>query len=407
MRIYAFVEYYPSAYKAYYDTQFADLVRKGHDLQIFAIGCLDSMVDGKVAEYRLNQRTRYFYPDDLRSMPRFLPQLVAALTKAPHIRAPLAARMFAGQKGRGWSRNSLKAFARMLTLPSEPPELCLVNSHRTMCLLPWLKDIYPTARVALYYHGGEPKESGMFDDRRIRTAFAASDLVFTPTSFARDEAVNRGADRTRTRVLPVGFEIDDYQPPKPRRYRRDGVLRLVSAGRLSEGKGHLDTLEAISRLIQSGMRDLQYMIIGNGYMRDRLKEFIRAHGLEKHVRFEGTLPNRKLVAALGEADALVLSSKTEGTWTETQGAVVQEALLMEALAVTTQTGGVPESIPEAMRPFSAPENNVDALTVALAQVYSLADEDFAQLGVQGRRWAVARYDISPLTEELLGHVRDI
>lgn len=405
MKIYAFVEYYPSAYKAYYDAQFADLVRKGNDLHIFAIGCLDSIIDGKVAEYRLHDRTHYFYPDDLRSIPRFLRQLVSALAKAPHVRVALAARVFAAERGRNRAKTLVKAFARMLTLPSEPPDLCLVNSHRTMSLVPWLKDVYPGARVALYYHGGEPKESGRLDDGRTRTAFAAADLVFTPTRFARDEAVNRGADPSRTHVLPVGFEIDDYRPPNLRRYRRGGVLRLVSAGRLSEGKGHLAALEAISRLIQSGMRDIEYRIVGDGYMRSRLDEFIRGHGLEKHVRFEGTLSNRKLIEALGDSDVLILSSKSEGTWTETQGAVVQEALLMKALAVTTRTGGVPESIPDALRVFSAPENDIDALTHALTQVYVLSEDDFERLGRECRSWVTARYDISLLMGELLAHAR--
>lgn len=403
MKIYAFVEYYPSAYKAYYDTLFADLVRKGHDLHIFAIGCLDSIVDDKVTEYALNRRTRYFCADDLRSIPRFLPQIMAAFAKAPHVRASIALRALA--TGEGWSgaKNAAKAVARILTLPSEPPDFCLVNSHRTMTLLPWLKNMYPAAPVALYYYGGEPKESGTLDVQRTRAAFAAADMTITLTQFARAEAIHRGADPERAYVVPIGFDVEDYRPPNPRHYRRDGVLRLVTAGRLSEGKGHLLALEAISRLVRSGMRNLEYRIIGNGYMRPRLDDFVLRHGLENYVRFDGTLANRALITALGEADALVLSSMKEGNWTETQGAVVQEALLMKALAVTTQTGGVPESIPEVMRPFSVPENDVDALTSALIDLYSLADPDFERLGDRGRSWAASRYDISNLTEQLLQH----
>lgn len=403
MKIYAFVEHYPSAYKAYYDTQFAELVRKGNDLYIFAIGRLDLILDGKVTEYRLHQRTRYFYPDDLRSMPTLMPQLLRSLAERPRLRVRSAVRLLHSARAPRGAKNLVKAVARMLTLPNDPPDLCLVNSHRTMALLPWLKDLYSTARVALYYHGGEPKESGKLDDERTRTAFAAADLVFTPTRFSRDEAVSRGADWRRTWVLPVGFDIDDYCPPNPRRYRHDGVLRLISAGRLSEGKGHIDALQAISRLVEAGMRNLEYRIIGNGYMRSPLDDFSRHHRLQKYVRFDGTLPNRALITALGQADALLLPSRREGTWTETQGAVVQEAMLMKTLAVTTQTGGVPESIPEVLRPFSVPENDVDALTKALAQVNGLTDSELEHLGGQCRSWVAARYDISTLIDELLAH----
>lgn len=405
MKIYAFVEYYPSAYKAYYDVQFADLLRKGHDLHIFALGRLDSIVDSKVTKLGLQGRTRYFYPDDLRSMPRFLPLLLRSMASAPGLRVSMAARMLAIGWGFDGAKNSMKSLARMLTLPSEPPDLCLVNSHRTMALLPWLGRVYPAAPVALYYYGGDPKEAGTLDGQRTRAAFAAADLAFTLTQFARDEAIDRGATPGRTYIVPIGFDIEEYQPPNPRRYRRNGVLRLVSAGRLSEGKGHLLALEALSRLVQSSNVSLEYRIIGNGYMRPHLEEFVQRNNLADYVRFDGTLPNRELVNALGQADALVLSSIKEGNWTETQGAVVQEALLMKTLTVTTQTGGVPESIPEVMRPFSVPENDIEALATALARLYSLADEDFVRLGDQCRSWVAARYDISSLTDELLSYVR--
>src|SRR5690606_17896531 len=48
LRIYVFVESYPNPYKPYYDHQFADLLRKGHDLTIFAAGAESGVLNPKV-----------------------------------------------------------------------------------------------------------------------------------------------------------------------------------------------------------------------------------------------------------------------------------------------------------------------------------------------------------------------
>lgn len=401
MRIYAFVSSYPTPYKPYLDTQFADLLRRGHDLRVFANRSVRDPLSEKVVAWGLDARTRRFLPDSVGSAARFLPHLGSTV-----VRRPGRVRRAAGVAIRrhGPPRRRVKAMARMLTLPERPPDLCLVHGIRTTLFVPWLRAFYDVP-VAMYYHGGEPRDAGALPPERVRAAFSAVDVVFTNTRFSRREAIGRGCDGGKLAVLPVGFDLDDYEPPRPRRYRRDGVLRFISVGRLSEGKGHRFAIEALRRAVDSGLGAVRHTIVGDGPERERLRRRTRDAELTDRVAFTGALPHADVVRRLGESDALVLPSTTAGTWTETQAVVVQEALLMEAVAVTTRSGGVPESIPEAMRPFSVPPERPDALADVMLRLARISEHDLASAARDARAWVRTNYDIRRLTDALLDGAR--
>jgi colanic acid/amylovoran biosynthesis glycosyltransferase len=399
MRIYAFVESYPNSYKPYYDTQFADLLRAGHDLTVFAVVRGEPPYAEKVVASRLVERTRLYLPAELRSLPAFTPALVGGLLRPGGVGSLRRAL----PDGLTWAAR-VREGGRILTLPTAPPELCFVHGIGPMTQLSWLRQLYPGVPVAMYFHGGKPEEAGSMSAAAERRALGGADVIFTNTEFSRGEAVRRGADPERTVVLPVGFDPRDYEPPSPRAYRPGGVLRLASVGRLSEGKGHRVALEAVRSLVASGEHRLRYTLIGDGPTRPALERSIREHGLASHVQLRGTLPNEAVIRSLGEVDALVLPSFATADWAETQATVVQEALLMGVPVVTTTTGGVPESIPEEMRRFSAAPDDARDLAAAIARLARLDDAELERLGGAGREWVLENYDIRKLNSRMLQEI---
>src|SRR5690606_23225732 len=96
----------------------------------------------------------------------------------------------------------------------------------------------------------------------------------------------------------------------PRRYRPRGKLRLVSASRFGEEKGHVYAFEALAQLRSAGFDNFEYRVIGGGTaeMRTMLEERVRQLGLEDRVTFEGSPSTRAVITALGQADVLLLPS---------------------------------------------------------------------------------------------------
>ncbi len=397
MRIYAFVENYPSTYKPYYDAQFGDFLRKGHDLTIFAMGTVDRVVNDKVHEFGLAQRTKYL-PVVLRNVPAHLPGILAgAVSLGRH--APQRARA-AAATATGW-RARVTAGARALMLPAVAPDLCLIHALATSAHLLWLRRIYPAAPVAMYFHGGEVPQTPRVADAVARRGFSLADIVFSNTGASCRQAIERGCAPERAAVLPVGFALEDYVLPRERAYRPDGTLRLISVGRMTAEKGLAHALEALRQVVESGETRIMYTLVGDGYLRPALEKYVRASGLEPYVRFLGVLSNGAVREALAAADALLLPSIPSGECAETQACAVQEALLMGALAITTRTGGVPESIPPEMERFLVAPGDSAALARAITELAAMSPEAMRADAAACRRFVMERYDVAKLNDDLL------
>ncbi len=74
---------------------------------------------------------------------------------------------------------------------------------------------------------------------------------------------------------------------------------------------------------------------------------------------------------------------------------------MGALAITTRTGGVPESIPPELERFVVPPGDSGALAQTIAQLAAMPIEEIRADAAVCRRFVTERYDVAKLNEELL------
>ena len=404
MKIFMFASSYPVPFKPYYDTQFADLVERGHDLTIFSSGALDEdVLNEKVLRYGLHRRTRR-YPASLSDVPGCVGAVLRAVASRPAASARAIGRMAAKRRTWGSVRSFVRNVARLLSVADEEPDLCFVHGLGTATRFRWLRESFPGVPVAMYYHGGEVPSVPDLSDDAARATFACFDTVFTNTGFSRDHAIQRGCDPNKLHVLPVGFDLEDFPPPAGAQADNSEPLRLLSAGRMSEEKGYAYALEALARLAERGVADFLYSMTGEGYLRPELEAYVREYGLEDRVRFLGTLTTDELREEMRLADVLLLPSVQVGNWVENQACAVQEALLHGCLVVTTRTGGVPESIPDCMKEFSVPERDPDALADAVEKVLALGYAERRELAARCRRFVVENYDVRELNDRMLSTI---
>ena len=171
---------------------------------------------------------------------------------------------------------------------------------------------------------------------------------------------------------------------------------------MSEEKGFHHALEALGILRARGMEDFHYTLTGgaNPY-RARLEALVDRLGLGDRVTFAGTVTTEALTELMGASDILLLPSLHIGNWAENQAAAVQEALLMRCLAVTTTTGGVPESIPPGMHDFQVPPADPEALADAIQRASALPPERWEAYTDEGRTFVAENYDIRRLNDLML------
>ena len=400
MLIYIFVDYFPNPYKPYFDTQFVELLSQGHDIRIYAGAAYMSTVNKEIEQYRLDKQVR-FYPFTLRDVPKYFSRL-----GYKWLINPLAAvRKFnAIYDAKISFKNNIMSYFRASLLDEEIPDICLVHNLGVASMFTFLKKIYPHAKVAMYFHGGEVGKTPTI--KLDQYSFNSVDRVFTNTIFSRDQAISRGCDKFKLKIVPVGFNLDEYNFPTPRQYRHLDKLNLISIGRLSEEKGHIYVIQAIEELLADKITNFTYTIVGNGYIKDELEEYTRNAKLEKHVIFAGEKSKADVMKELELSDVLILPSLATKRWSETQACVVQEALLMGNLAIVNQTGGVPESISENMHKLMVQPEDSHGIAEKIKYIMSLTKDEIQSMAIDGREFVVRKYNIKTVTSELLGTFND-
>jgi colanic acid/amylovoran biosynthesis glycosyltransferase len=399
MLIYVFVEHYPNPYKPWIDTQIVELLRAGHDVRVLAEAAYRTNISDEVRRFNLEARSGY-YPTTLSSLMQHSGPIVGRFFASPIESARRALRATRSSPGLSAKQKLLSA-SRSVVMPATEPDVCYIHNLVTAARLTFLKAIYPRTRICLYFHGGEV--GGQPKVKQDRAIFASVDTVITGTRFAAGQGVDRGCAPDKIAIVPLGFNLADYVPEEPRRYRQDGSLRLVSVGRMSPEKGFLHALSAIRQLVEAGERRVHYRLVGSGIQMQALQAYVRDAQLESYVTFAGEKTRTDVALELARADALVLPSIVTDTWAETQAAVVQEALLMGCLTITTTAGGVPESNAEAMKRFDVAPADPDAIAARIRDLVSLTPDEWQTLGRAGRAFAADKYGIGPLMARILAH----
>lgn len=163
-----------------------------------------------------------------------------------------------------------------------------------------------------------------------------------------DAAVSGGAQGHNFTVIPNGVDADKFHPVSQKAARahlKQPQERriLLSVGHLTERKGFHHVMEAVRILVQQGMHDLLYVIVGGadaeGNFRSELEKQIDAHQMHEHVLLAGAQPHAELNYWYSMADLFCLASSREG-WPN----VLFEALACGKPVVATRAWGIPEVI---------------------------------------------------------------
>jgi len=195
--------------------------------------------------------------------------------------------------------------------------------------------------------------------RRAHRRFDAVVAVSRPLA---EQLIEDGVPAHRVHLVQNAWQetAPPLDRPAARRaigLREDGFL-IGWVGRLSGEKGPDLLLDALVHLTDL---PVTVSVVGNGSEHRSLAARARRLGVERLVRWHGTVPDAgRCFAAF---DVFVLSSHTEGT-----PIVLFEAMAAGVPIVTARVGGVPDVVSAAEAVLVPPADPV-ALAAAIRQVY--------------------------------------
>lgn len=201
----------------------------------------------------------------------------------------------------------------------------------------------------------------------------------------------RGYDKGRMVILPNGFEVEHFVPPR----RDDHVgCRFLAIGRNDVLKDYPTLIRAFA-LVAGEDAGASLTICGNG-IPEANAALVRELGLVGRVHLSGPLADVRV--ALSVADIYCSSSTNEGFPN-----VIGEAMLMELPVVATDAGDTALIVGECGR--IVPPSNVAELAAAMQAMAQISGAERRQLGAAARTRIAANYEIGQVAQLYADHYR--
>jgi len=268
----------------------------------------------------------------------------------------------------------------------------------------YLKECGFCKKVVTAFHGSDinsyPKKHGL---DVYKTLYAKGDLVTSNTNFTKDKIVANGCPAHTIRIVPESLIASEYASIDRSKIIPDSVLTV---GRLEEKKGHRYALEAIA-LVKKEIPGVQYYMAGEGSLMGSLKVYAEELGIAGCCHFVGVCTNSQVKELYSTCAVFTLPSVTASNGDmEGQGLVIQEAQVCGLPVVTTLHNGIPDGLLDDISGYLVPEKD----SAALAEKILLLIRDSAlreKMGKTGKAFAAGKYDIGPITSNLIGYYNEI
>jgi glycosyltransferase involved in cell wall biosynthesis len=226
-----------------------------------------------------------------------------------------------------------------------------------------------------------------------------SDKVISVTDGLRKRLIKDGLPRDRIKMVPSCIDTDLYQPDRTDRQASrqelgisDKEFVVGTAGGLVREKRLDLLLQMACEVLQAGV-PARFLIIGEGYLADELRELAKRLKIEDKVIFAGWCPDLPYV--LSAMDAFVLCSLTETT-----SVVIVEGMAMRKPIVAMQVGDLSETFTEGVSGYFVPSGDIHKMTEALIRLYG-DPEKRQRMGEAGRMEAFEKFSREKVVDGVL------
>jgi teichuronic acid biosynthesis glycosyltransferase TuaC len=236
-------------------------------------------------------------------------------------------------------------------------------------------------------------------DRRdaVCRVLRESNAVITVSEGLRTAVIQLGVDPLQVHTIYQGIDSDRFHAgDQTAARRRLGVSPdrkiLLWVGRMVEVK-RLDVLIAACRILQQQGVDFELCLAGDGPLRQSIERSEQEAGLSDRVRFLGSVRHEHLPEWYRAADAVVLSSRSEGLPN-----VLRESLACGTPFASTDVGSIGEIADRAWSRLAPPG---DPAGLAQAIIEVLAPQCRAGAArYRARTWNACAAEVADLFERL-------
>lgn len=202
----------------------------------------------------------------------------------------------------------------------------------------------------LWWHHGEYVYDDNTTKRWNKTIKHFDNLVCVSQTARNLVEKNLEFPKENIRVIPNIVDVDNIKTSaieyNPYAAIKKDIIKIVSVGRFSPEKHMLDALSAAQILINNGIKNFKWFLVGDGEQKKAAEEKITASNLEQYFELTGNLGNP--YPYIYYADIFVHPSHVES-----QGITVLEALALHKPSVVVRSDGTEEFIEDGKNAIKA------------------------------------------------------
>ena len=237
---------------------------------------------------------------------------------------------------------------------------------------------------------------------RLYSRFHSLIDCFFSGVISRDELLSVGVPASKALLVRGVIDFQEFSAVRRKRQQHHKTVRenlhlspdaliALSVGRLDPSKGHMYALEALPALVRQFPK-LHWLLVGDGKQRGDLEDRAKALGVFRHVHLLGhqddLLPY--YAAATVYLRTMIFEDRNLSCF---------EAMAMGLPMVGFDTGCGADLIDKVGHGILVPNESVEALLPAVAQILSLPDQG-REMGSRGMEFSRVNLDFRQAIEDL-------
>lgn len=260
----------------------------------------------------------------------------------------------------------------------------------------------------VYVYGQEFLEIKNFPRAKFKTVLSVlknADHIIVIADFLKKRLEKYGIGPNKIIKIPPGVDFEFFRPNlNVENLRKELNLQnkkiIFTCGRLVARKNHKAIISVLPKILKK-IKNVVYLIAGDGPEKERLQNLVKKLSLENHVIFLGEVKDHQLPFYYNLCNVFCMpSSEIKETGdVEGFGIVFLEAQACEKPVIGGRTGGIPDAIDDEIDGILIDPENTQALRSALIKI--LEDEELAKkMGKAGRKKVIQKHDWRKLIERL-------
>jgi len=206
----------------------------------------------------------------------------------------------------------------------------------------------------------------------------------------------------KIRVIHLGVKIPDENILKLSKQKTDKIFKIITPANLIEVKGHKYLIEAISCLINRGIKNLKCTFYGNGPFEKKLEKLIKKNRLIDYIKIHKAIPHEELIEIYKnkEINLVVLPSiNTKDGQHEGIPVSLMEAMAYRIPVISTNTGGISELLSNDAG-IMVQEKNPKEIARAIEYLIEHPEEG-KKMGKNGKKAVLEKYNWENENKKLL------